>query len=42
MEANLHSGKANNKNLECLENVSSINPLFFVLWTHFFIIAEID
>ena len=42
MEANLHSGEANNKNLGCLKNVSSMNPLFRVLRTCFFMVAEID
>ena len=42
MEANLHSGEANNKNLTYLENVSSINPLFRVLGTRFLMVAEMD
>ena len=42
MEANLYSGEANNKNLRCLENVSSINPLFHVFRTCFFMVAEMD
>ena len=35
MEANLHSGKANNKNLGCLENVSSMNLLFRIFRMRF-------
>ena len=42
MEANLHSGEANNKNLGCLENVSSMNPLFRNLRTCFLMVAEMD
>ena len=42
MEANLHSGEANNKNLGCLENVSSMNLLFRALRTRFLIIEEMD
>ena len=42
MEANLHSGEANNKNLGCLENVSSMNPLFYVLRTHCAILVGKD
>ena len=42
MEANLHNGEANNKNLGYLENVSSMNPLFRVLRTRFLIFAEMD
>ena len=42
MEANLHSGEANNKNLRCLENVSSMNLLFRILKTCFIKVAEMD
>ena len=42
MEANLHSGEANNKNLGYLENVSSMNLLFRVLRMRFLMVAEMD
>ena len=42
MEANLHSGEANNKNLGYLQNVSSMNLLFCILRTRFFMVAEMD
>ena len=42
MEANLHIGEANNKNLGYLENISSMNLLFRIFKTRFFMIAEID
>ena len=42
MEANLHSGEANNKNLGCLENISRMNTLFRVLRTRFLMVAEIN
>ena len=42
MEANLYSGQANHKNLGCLKNVSSLNPLFRILRTRFLMVAEMD
>ena len=39
MEANLHSGEANNKNLGYLENVSNMNLLFRILRTRFLMFA---
>ena len=42
MEANLYSGEANNKNLGCLENVSSMNFLFRVLRTRFLMVAKME
>ena len=42
MEANLHNGKANNKNLGCLENISSINPLFRIFQMRFLVVAEMN
>ena len=42
MEANLHSGEVKNKNLGCLENVSSMNALFRILKMHFFIVVEME
>lgn len=42
MKDNHYGGEANYKNLGCLEKISSMNLLFRVLRTRFFMVAKID
>ena len=42
MEANIYSGEANYKNLEFWEKIFSMNPLFYVFKTCFFMIVKMD